>query len=123
MELALKLNVNELFLYGPIWFKGTPFEINRVVFLMFVSTALCLLFFLLASRRRAVVPTGIQNIGETAYLFVRNNIAIDVIGPEGERYVTYLAGLFFFIFFNNLMEIIPGISFPVTSRMAIPAML
>jgi F-type H+-transporting ATPase subunit a len=90
---------------------------------MLVASFACIAFFWAASRRSALVPKGIQNIGESAYLFVRDRIAIDVIGPEGSKYAGYLASLFFFIFFMNLLEIIPGINFPVTSRMAIPAML
>jgi F-type H+-transporting ATPase subunit a len=119
----MELDPNELFFWEPIALAGTPFEINRVVLLMFVASAACLLFFLLGSRRGALVPRGIQNLAETAYLFVRNNIAIDVIGPEGTKYAGYLAAVFYFIFFANLLEIIPGINFPVTSRMAIPAAL
>jgi F-type H+-transporting ATPase subunit a len=118
----MELDVNHLFFWDPIAFEGTPFEINRVVVLMFLASVLCMGFFLLGSRRR-LVPTGVHNLAETAYLFVRNNIAIDVIGPDGVRYAPYLAALFFFIFFGNLLEIVPGINFPVTSRMAIPAAL
>jgi F-type H+-transporting ATPase subunit a len=117
------LDINHLFFWPDIWFKGTPFAINRVVLLMMLASALCLTFFLIGSRRGALVPKGVQNLAETAYLFVRNNIAIDVIGPEGVKYANYLAALFFFIFFGNLLEIIPGINFPVNSRMAIPAFL
>jgi F-type H+-transporting ATPase subunit a len=116
----MDLDVNELFFWEPIAFEGTPFAINRVVLLMFLASLLCIGFFVLGSRKRALVPGGIQNLAETAYLFVRNNIAIDVIGQEGARYAGYLASLFFFIFFMNLLEIVPGINFPVTSRMAIP---
>jgi F-type H+-transporting ATPase subunit a len=124
MPVALDLNVNELFFWKAFAFAGTPFAINRVVVLMFVSSLLCLAFFFLGSRRGALVPKGFQTVAETAYLFVRNQIAIDVIGPEeGPRYANYLAALFFFIFFGNLLEIIPGINFPVNSRMAIPAVL
>jgi F-type H+-transporting ATPase subunit a len=124
MPVALDLNVNELFFWKAFAFAGTPFAINRVVVLMFVSSLLCLAFFFLGSRRGALVPKGLQTVAETAYLFVRNQIAIDVIGPEeGPRYANYLAALFFFIFFGNLLEIIPGINFPVNSRMAIPAVL
>jgi F-type H+-transporting ATPase subunit a len=124
MPVALDLNVNELFFWKAFVFAGTPFAINRVVVLMFVSSLLCLAFFFFGSRRGALVPKGFQTVAETAYLFVRNQIAIDVIGPEeGPRYANYLAALFFFIFFGNLLEIIPGINFPVNSRMAIPAVL
>ncbi|MDP9222846.1 MAG: F0F1 ATP synthase subunit A [Actinomycetota bacterium] len=124
MQLALDLNVNEVFFWGPIALKGTPLAINRVVLLMMLASVLCLAFFLLGSRRGAIVPKGFQTLAETGYLFVRNQIAIDVIGPEeGPKYANYLAALFFFVFFGNLLEIVPGINFPVTSRMAIPALL
>jgi F-type H+-transporting ATPase subunit a len=119
----MELDVNELFFWEPIALGGTPFEINRVVVLMWVASILCVGFFLLGSRRGSLVPKGIQNVAETAYLFVRNNIAIDVMGPEGARYAPYLTTVFFFIFFCNLLEIVPGINFPVTSRMAIPVAL
>ena len=123
MNLALELDVNHLFFWDPILFKDTPFEMNRVSLLMLFGSLMCITFFFIASRRSAIVPKGIQTIGETAYSFVRDKIAIDVIGPEGVKYAGYLTTLFFFIFFMNLMGIIPGINFPVTSRMAIPAML
>jgi len=118
----MELDVNHLFFWDPILFAGTPFEINRVVLLMFLGSALCLLFFIAGARRGALVPRGIQNLAEQAFLFVRNQIAIDVIGPkDGPRYANYLTSLFYFILFMNLLEIVPGINFPVTSRMAIPA--
>lgn len=116
-------DVNHLFFYDPFALKGTPFAINRVVVLTWVASLLCMAFFLLGARRKGLVPRGLQNLAETAYLFVRNNIAIDVIGPEGAVYANYLAAVFFFIFFSNFLEIVPGINFPVTSRMAIPAAL
>src|SRR5918997_3980899 len=107
----MELDVNHLFLWDPIFLEGTPFAINRVVLLMFVGSAACLLFFFAGARRGALVPRGVQNLAEQAYLFVRNQIAIDVIGPkDGPRYANYLASVFFFIFFMNLMEIVPGIN-------------
>ena len=124
MDLALELHTEELFFWDPIFLEGTPFAINRVVLLMMLASLLCVLFFYLGARRRSLVPRGIQNLAETAYMFVRNSIAIDVIGPkDGPKYANYLAALFYFIFFMNLLEIVPGINFPVTSRMAIPAAL
>jgi F-type H+-transporting ATPase subunit a len=119
----MELDVNELFFWDPVLLAGTPFEINRVVLLMFVASILCMAFFLVGARRMAAVPKGIGLLAEEAYMFVRNQIAIGVIGPEGIKYAPFLASLFFFIFFCNLLEIVPGINFPVTSRMAIPAFL
>jgi F-type H+-transporting ATPase subunit a len=119
----MELHVNELFFWDPILLAGTPFEINRVVLLMFVASILCMAFFLIGARRVAAIPKGIGLMAEEGYMFVRNQIAIDVIGPEGIKFAPFLASLFFFIFFCNLLEIVPGINFPVTSRMAIPAFL
>jgi F-type H+-transporting ATPase subunit a len=123
MVLALEVDVNHLFFWDPIWFEGTPFEINRVVLLTLLASLLCIGFFLLGTRRKALVPKGLQNITETGYVFVRDQIAIDIIGPEGVKYAPYLASVFFFIFFNNILEIVPFINFPTPSRMAIPAAL
>ena len=123
MVLAIELDPFHLFLWDPIVLAGTPFELNRVSLLMIFASLVCMTFFYLASRRKALVPKGIQNVGEAGYGFVRNNIAVDVIGPEGVKYAPYLASVFFFIFFMNLLEIVPGINFPATSRMAIPAVL
>jgi F-type H+-transporting ATPase subunit a len=120
----VELDVNHLFFWDPIWFEGTPFAINRTVVMMMVASVLCMLFFWSGARRRALVPKGMQMLAESAYGFVRNQIAIDVIGPkDGPKYANYLASVFFFIFFSNLLEIVPGINYPVTSRMAIPFFL
>ncbi len=123
MVLAIELDPFHLFLWDPIAFEGTPFALNRVSLLMIFASLVCITFFYFASRRSALIPKGIQNVGEAAWGFIRNNIAVDVIGPEGVKFAPYLGSVFFFIFFMNLFEIIPGINFPVTSRMAIPAML
>ncbi|MDQ3915951.1 MAG: F0F1 ATP synthase subunit A [Actinomycetota bacterium] len=118
------IDVNHLFFWDPILLEGTPFEVNRVVLLMFVAGLACLAFFRAGAKARLVPKGFFQNAAEQAYTFVRNQIAVDVIGPkDGPKYAPYLASLFFFIFFCNLLEIVPGINFPVTSRMAVPAAL
>jgi F-type H+-transporting ATPase subunit a len=123
MVLALELDINHLFFWDPILFEGTPFELNRVGILTLLAAALCIGFFLYGAAKKALVPKGAGNLAEILYLFVRNNIAIDVIGPQGAKYAGYLASVFFFILFSNVLAIIPGIHFAPTSRMAIPFML
>lgn len=100
-----------------------PLSINRVVILLFLATAIVLGLWLLAFRRPRMVPRGLQNLMESVYEFVRNQIAMEVIGPEGLPWVPFLATLFSFIFVANIFEIVPLINFPVTSRMAFPAFL
>lgn len=124
MELAIKLDINELFFWDPVLFKGQFYEVNRVSLLMLLAATLCIGFFLYGAAKKALVPKGSQNLAETAYLFVREKIAIDVIGPQdGPKYAGYLASVFFFILFMNILAIVPGINFAPTSRMAIPFML
>ena len=124
MQLAIELDINHLFFWDPILFKGEPYEMNRVAILMLLAATVCIGFFLYGAAKKALVPKGTQNLAETAYLFVREKIAIDVIGPkDGPKYAGYLASVFFFILFMNVLAIVPGIHFAPTSRMAIPFML
>lgn len=124
MNLAIEVDINHMFFWDPIWFKGTLFEINRVVLLTFLASLLCLGFFLWGAAKKRLVPKGVQSFAETAYLFVRNQIAIDIIGEkDGPKYANYLASVFFFIFFCNLLAIVPGIHMAATARMGIPFFL
>ena len=124
MKLAIELDINHLFFWDPILFKGQPYEMNRVAILMLLAAAACIGFFLYGAAKKALVPKGSQNLAETAYMFVREKIAVDVIGPkDGPKYAGYLASVFFFILFMNVLAVVPGIHFAPTSRMAIPFML
>jgi F-type H+-transporting ATPase subunit a len=124
MVVAIELDPFHLFLWDPILFEGTPFELNRVGLLTLLGAALCIGFFLYGAAKKALIPKGASNIAETLYLFVREKIAIDTIGPkEGPKFAGYLATVFFFIFFMNVLAIVPGVHFAPTSRMAIPFML
>ena len=51
---------------------------------------------------------------------MRDGIARDTIGKEGDRFVPLLFSFFFFIWMNNLWGIIPFAQIPVTSKFAIP---
>ncbi len=97
--------------------------VTRVSFWMLASVVLILAVFLLAFRRPSLVPRGLQNAVEALVDFVRNGIVMEVIGPEGLPFVPFLTSMFVFIWVNNTFEVIPGIQFPTTSRMAIPLFL
>jgi F-type H+-transporting ATPase subunit a len=102
---------------------GVDLGINRVVLQMFLVTALVILLFWLGFRRRELVPRGLQNVMESVVDFVRDQIVLEVIGRDGLRYVPYLTTLFLFILLANLSGIVPVLSFPVTARMALPAIM
>jgi F-type H+-transporting ATPase subunit a len=95
--------------------------VNRVSILMFLIFAVLAVLLIAATARVQLVPSGLQNAVESIYDFIKRDIAIGVMGHEGERYTPYLTGLFLFAFLGSLIEVLPGIQFPVTSRMALPA--
>ena len=88
-----------------------------------ICTALVVWFFWAAFSKPKLVPTGMQNIGELGYLFVRDQIARPMIGKRGDNFMPFLVGLFFFVWALNLMSIIPVAQLPVTSFIAFPASL
>jgi len=102
---------------------GVDLGINRVVLQMFLVAGLVILLFWLGFRRRELVPHGLQNVMESVVDFVRDQIVLEVIGREGLRYVPYLTTLFLFVLLANLSGIVPVLSFPVTARMALPAVM
>ena len=91
--------------------------VTKPMLLLVLSAVLVLGFFVLASRKQAMVPGKLQYAGEQAYSFVRNDIARDIIGSRDFlRFVPYLVSLFFFVLINNLYGIIPLLQFPTFSR-------
>jgi F-type H+-transporting ATPase subunit a len=105
-----------------IWPAG-PAGFNKVAAIYCFAAAATLLLFLVAGAKKQMVPRGIQNIAESSVDFVRNQIIMQTIGPDGMVYLPLLATMFFFIFFSNITEIIPGVQFPANARMAIPFVL
>jgi F-type H+-transporting ATPase subunit a len=102
---------------------GVEFTITRITVISWLMTAAVLLFLVAAVRRPRLVPTRVQWMGESAYSFVRDGIAREVLGRDGVRFAPYLAALFLFILANNLPGIIPLMQLAPTSKIALPAVL
>jgi F-type H+-transporting ATPase subunit a len=111
-------SVNELF---ELPFLG---GINRTMILTVLAAILVVAFFYFAFRHKSVVPSKLQALGEAAMGFVKDEIAIGIVGPEhGLKYYPYLASIFFFILIGNLFEVLPITLFPITSRIGLPIFL
>ena len=106
-----------------ILFKGTAFEVNKVVLLMWLTVILVFGFFYMASRAPKLVPTGVQNVAESAIDFIRNGVILQTMGPDGLTWTPFLLTLFCWIFVGNLFEIIPGAQMPTNARIAFPALM
>jgi len=78
-----------------------------------VMLALVLLAWL-GTRRRARVPSGLQNAWEMYVEYVRG-FCVEQIGPGAERYAPLLGTLFIYILFMNLFGLVPGFITPTMS--------
>ena len=111
-------DVAELFVFDHIF--G---QVNRTVILTFLAAIIVVTLLFVAYRRPRLVPTKFQAMMDGVTGFVRDDVSIGIIGPEGIKYFPYLLSLFMFILVGNLFEVTPLVNFPITSRMAIPAFL
>ena len=59
-------------------------------------------------KNGAVAPKGAASLIEPIVIFVRDEIAMKSIGPKYKKFVPYLITLFLFIWFGNLMGLMPG---------------
>ncbi len=116
-------DVNDLFEFREPIISILGFPITRTVFLIFLVAAVVIALVFFAMRTRATQPGKFQLSIEGLMTFVRDEIAIGIIGPTGVRYYPYLLALFLFILIGNIFEVLPFINFPITSRMAIPLFL
>jgi F-type H+-transporting ATPase subunit a len=105
------------------WPEFGPLGLNKVGLIYIFATVATLTLFIVAGSKKQMVPRGIQNIAESSIDFVRNSIIMQTMGPDGLGYLPFLATLFFFIFFSNITEVIPGVQFPANARFGIPVVL
>lgn len=85
------------------------FSITKNVASMFMSCAILLLIFVGAARsyKKSEVPRGGASMAEMLVLFVKD-IADEQIGKDKSgKYVPYLLTLFYFIWINNLIGLVP----------------
>lgn len=98
-----------------IYYKGQSvldLSITKNVLMLFINATLMILIFTSVARaygkRRGLAPKGIQSFMEPVILFVKDEIVKPNIGPKYWAYLPYLLTLFFFIFFGNLLGLLPG---------------
>jgi F-type H+-transporting ATPase subunit a len=92
--------------------KVWDFSITKNVASLFITVALLLLIFLSvakAYKRTGVTsaPKGFQSFMEPLILFVRDDIAKPNIGPKYAKYMPFLLTVFFLIWINNVLGLVP----------------
>ena len=107
----------------PTMFGDGPFAVNKVIILMWVSAAIAFAVMFIGGRKQALVPTGMQNVAESAVGFIEDGIVMETMGPDGLKFTPFLLTLFTFILTCNVWGLIPGVQMPVNARIALPAFL
>lgn len=87
------------------------FSITKNVFSLFLAVFLIIIVFTSVSRsykkRVGMAPKGLQSWIEPLIIFIRDDIARPNIGYKFEKFMPLLLTIFFFIWFNNLLGLIP----------------
>ena len=96
---------------------------TKPIALVFFSIIVISVFFVMASRKAAIVPSKLQFAGESIYSFVRKDLAEEIIGHGFLAYVPFLFTLFTFVLVNNVFGIIPFMQFPAMSHVSFPYVL
>jgi F-type H+-transporting ATPase subunit a len=109
----------ELHNYIPINLFGLDISINKAVIMMWVVVGLAAFLLVKAGRSRRMVPTKLQSLGELLVEFIRG-IILDTMGKGGLKFFPFIATLFVFILFSNLLGLIPG-TYTVTSQIIVTA--
>lgn len=108
----------------PVLFEGTPFELNRIMLIRIVMTAVLVTVFVVGARRAKLVPGRSQVVLEMILDFVRVNVADEIIGSaKGRKYVPMLTTMFCAILALNLAGIIPFLNLAGTSLVGLPIVL
>lgn len=82
------------------------FSINKAVIWMFIAAFFAFLTIYLAGRK-AMVPGRHQGAVEALLTLIREKMVLDTMGHEGLPYFPFIASLFFFVFFCNIVGVFP----------------
>lgn len=103
--------LNKIFYESP--FFAFLHEWENIFFSLVIAIGLSLLFTL-GIRKKELMPTGLQNFVEWVGEIIQRSL-VEIIGPEGKKYVPFLGTLFIYILTMNFMILIPFMKPPSSS--------
>jgi len=107
-----------------VLFAGTPFAMNRIMIIRVIVLIALVAFVVLGTRRLKVVPGRLQQIVEFPFIFVRRNIAEDILGVhDARRFLPLLTTIFFTVLGMNITGVIPFLNIAGTSVIGLPMLL
>ncbi|MBF6319620.1 F0F1 ATP synthase subunit A [Nocardia cyriacigeorgica] len=107
-----------------VLFEGTPFELDRLMLIRILMSAVLIGLMVLAFRSPRIVPRGLQNVAEIGLVFVKEQICEEVLGKEtGRKYFPLIATIFFTVLFLNFSSIVPFLNISSNARIGMPLVL
>ena len=88
---------------------------------MVISSLSILLLLFLATKKKSLIPSKIQLVGEMSYTFVAKMIR-DTAGANAKPFFPFIFTLFMFVLFCNMVGMLPY-SFTVTSHIIVTFVL
>lgn len=109
--------------------KPVDLSITKTAAAIIIAVTLLIIIIMGSARKYKVrgtaAPHGMQSLVEMLVLHVRDGIVEPILGHQTNRFLPYLLTLFFFIFFCNILGLIP--IFPaganITGNIAVTAIL
>ncbi len=93
--------------YVPLKIGSIDISITNAVVAIWVASFLVFVTLTLAGRAGRLVPRGLQNFMESLTQFARQVLVSEILGEEGLVWFPFIATLFFFILYCNLLGLIP----------------
>lgn len=109
-------------LSGPLFhLSDSPIHFTNSAAFMVATVAIIVVFVLITSAQRAIVPGRLQNVGELFYEFVANTVRQSA-GHGGMVFLPLVFSLFSFVLVANILGLMPY-SFTVTSQIVVTGAL
>lgn len=107
----------------PLTLGGLDVSFTNSTLWMWIGLGVAILFFGMATSKRALIPGRLQSVAEIFYEFIADTVR-GAIGPEGMKFFPYVFTLFIYILLANLLGLfpsVPGVShtFTTTSHIAV----
>ena len=95
---------------------GIDLSFTNPSLFMVLGLVVCATFFIVAMRKRAIIPDKLQSVAEMVYELVTGMVN-EMVGTEGRKYVPFIFTIFTFVVLGNLLGLLPY-SFTYTSHFA-----
>ena len=105
----------------PINIGGVDASLTNSGIFMVLTVMTVALFLVMGMRNRALIPGRWQSMVELSYEFIAGLLR-DNVGSEGRKYFPFVFSLFMFIFFANLLGLMPY-AFTFTSHIIVTFVL